>query len=385
MPSGEALVTRGAILLTGLMAVSGALRAAAADVPEIVIVRSVEELRQAELHRLDNGWEVRLGLADGGAEAGPWKLLYCLTRWVGEGEPRIHIEGAVQGKMLGPVFYTLRVPGRERRALAKMAMAAMAGPEGLYAAVVPVAWRGEFDLEVFAAKGELVARRRLAVKAAEPCYWAQFARGRERLVLKGAAPWVVRREVAAAIPQFSEALTLWPADAKREALRLAEGGEPLPGQVPSRRPAHRLTLALEDDAFVIRSKVKMVVWGDRRLLARWWVNDKAVLPPRPDGMEALQVGREVTRGKLLRVAFALPGFLGTPRAGDRIGLQVLYSPARVRPLPRARAEQELRHALADADVRIARVPMLSNRLDFAVTEGLLAWHERRFRERETDF
>ena len=385
MRSGNTLVTRGAVLLTGLVAVSGAVRAAAADVPEIAIVRSVEELRQAAPHRLGNGWEIRLGLADGGAEAGPWKLLYCLARWVGEGEPRIHIEGAVEGKMLGPVFYTVRMPGRERRALAKMAMAAMAGGEGLYAAVVPVAWRGEFDLDVFAAQGELVARRRLAVKAAEPCYWAQFALGRERLVLKGAAPWVVRREVAAAIPQFSEALSLWPANAKREALRLAEGGEPLPGQVPSRHPAHRLTLALEDDAFAIRSKVKMVVWGDRRLLARWWVNGKAILPPRPDGVEALRVGRAVTRGKSVRVAFALPGFLGTPRAGDRIGLQVLYSPAMIRPLPKARAEEELLHALADADVRNARVPMLSNRLDFLLTEGLLAWRERRFRERETEF
>ena len=378
-------MSRQLALCVALAALAGALWAGERPVALLADVRTLDELRAAPAHRVGNGWEARLGLAGPGAEAGPWKLLFCLARWVGEGEPAIHIEGVVQGKMLGPVFYTVRVPGRERRALAEMAMAAMAGREGLYAAVVPVAWQGEFDLEVFGAKGELVARRRLAVKAAEPCYWAQFARGRERLVLKGAAPWVVRREVAAAIPQFSEALSLWPANAKREALRLAEGGEPLPGQVPSRHPAHRLALALEDDAFVIRSEVKMLVWGDLHLLARWWVNDKAVLPPRPDGMEALQIGRAVTRGKSVRVAFALPGFLGTIRAGDRIGLQVLYSPARIRPLPRARAEEELLHALADADVRNARVPMLSNRLDFVLTEGLLGWQERRFRERETEF
>jgi len=71
------LVTRAAILLTGLVTMSGVVRAGAAAVPQIATVRTLEELRQATPHRLTNGWAVRLGLGEPGAEAGPWKLLYC--------------------------------------------------------------------------------------------------------------------------------------------------------------------------------------------------------------------------------------------------------------------------------------------------------------------
>ena len=76
---------------------------------------------------------------------------------------------------------------------------------------------------------------------------------------------------------------------------------------------------------------------------------------------------------------------GVKGVGDRVGLQVLYSPSRIRQLPTARHGDELLHALAVADAAVARVPLLSNRLDFALTEGLLEWRERRARERETDF
>ena len=66
----------------------------------------------------------------------------------------------------------------------------------------------------------------------------------------------------------------------------------------------------------------------------------------------------------------LPENLGPLKAGDRVGVQVLYSPAFVKTLPKSRAVESLRLASrADRSVR-ATAPLLSNRIEFEVTERM---------------
>ena len=368
---------------------------------EIAEVRTLEELRQAEAHRLANGWEVRLGLGEPGDEAGPSRLLYCMAKYVGEGEPRIAFKGAFRGRLLGPVFFTL---AEDEHARGQMAMQATAPAEALYGAVLATAWRGNYVVRVRGQEGKVVCRRLIKVVDERPCYWAQFATGRRRLVRKGAAPWVVRRRVAAAMPTFPQAAPLVLLRDGQIALHGGpRGGMPLPGRIPpgepwasfltnpevwarkKGEPAHPLQLTLEDDAFVVRSWFRLVTWPDLRLLARWWVEGKPVVPPRTDRIEATSLGRAIAYGRVMKVAFALPDYLGELGVGDRVGLQVLYSPGMVRQLPRTRPAGELLRAVEPAHAAAANVPLLSNRLDLVLTRDLLEWQKRRAREVETDF
>jgi hypothetical protein len=101
------------------------------------------------------------------------------------------------------------------------------------------------------------------------------------------------------------------------------------------------------------------------------VDGEPVIPARTDRIEAISIGRAVTYTQLVEVGFGLPESLGPLEAGDRVGLQVLYSPAFVKTLPKNRAEEGLRLAsLADRSVR-ATVPLLSNRIEFEVTERMV--------------
>ena len=47
---------------------------------------------------------VRIGLGDGGDEAGPWKLVYCLANYTADGDATLSHKGQTFGQMLGPVF-----------------------------------------------------------------------------------------------------------------------------------------------------------------------------------------------------------------------------------------------------------------------------------------
>jgi hypothetical protein len=45
----------------------------------IADVKTLEDLQNVETIHVNKRWAVRLGLSDGGKDAGPWKLLYCLA------------------------------------------------------------------------------------------------------------------------------------------------------------------------------------------------------------------------------------------------------------------------------------------------------------------
>lgn len=58
-------------------------RRSQSDLPR---VQSLEDLQAVKPSRLDENWDVRLGLSDGGALASGWHVLYCLLSYRGEGE-----------------------------------------------------------------------------------------------------------------------------------------------------------------------------------------------------------------------------------------------------------------------------------------------------------
>jgi len=81
----------------------------------IADVETLQELQSVEPIHVDKRWAVRVGLADGGADAGPWKLLYCLADFPPEknAEPALPpLASELSGAMgsLGPVLFTVDDP-----------------------------------------------------------------------------------------------------------------------------------------------------------------------------------------------------------------------------------------------------------------------------------
>lgn len=392
--------------LVCLLALSGVVAAGEGAVPELAAVRTMGELEAAAAHRLPSGWVVRLGLGEPGELAGPWKLLYCHATYEGGGDPSFRINGELHAQILGQVFYTVTDPKRgRRRAIARKAFV-VAAPQrtALYCVIVPMAWSGAYRVRVLSPKGKVLAERIVRVERPRPCHWAQFATSREGPAKEGEAAWLPRREAWAAVPAFGESASMLAFDRRLEAGAPPKHKQPLPGIVPleppwawrmlgnriaERRqgePLCQLLLAREGAAYVVRGALPMLAWPDITLLARWWVNGKAVVPPRSDEHEMIQLGRVARFATEMKVALGFPAFLGELNPGDRVGLQVLYSPGTIQQLPRTRAaEGEMLKAMANLRRDAAPMPLLSNRLDLTLTDAMLELARRRGARWETDF
>jgi len=382
---------RSCVLLAAIVAAcSGGER----TIPDVA---ALEALEAFEPHRLATGWEVRLGLGEAGADAGPWRLLYCLARYVGDdAKPSFSVDGKVYGRLLGPVFCTT---SGEARAVSQMAMWASAPREGLFCSLVLVAWEGAYKLRVVSPKGRTLAQRELVVKTPRPCPWQQFARGRRTLAREGEPSCCVRAKAYAACPSFGECASIWPPSDRQVEFAARQGGTPLPGRIPLGGPweellgakevrqlregerRHPLRLTLDGKAFVVRAGVKMVDWPDLHVLARWWVNGRPVIPKRSEGMEMIQLGRLLSYAREMKVAVGWPDSLGNLGEGDKVGLQVLYSPGMTEQIPRKRADGKLLCAAFAGDEDVARVPLLSNRIDFTITQALLDARSQAAREK----
>ena len=84
----------------------------APGVPEIAEVQTMEDLEAVAPIRLERGVEVRLGLNDGGEDAGPWRLLYCLKKRVALDTPGDvaavpTVPLTADALPLGPVMFTV--------------------------------------------------------------------------------------------------------------------------------------------------------------------------------------------------------------------------------------------------------------------------------------
>jgi hypothetical protein len=92
--------------------------------------------------------------------------------------------------------------------------------------------------------------------------------------------------------------------------------------------------------------------------------------PRSDDEQEISISRELLREREMSVKFALPHSLGKAAVGDRVAVQLMYSPL---PIERIYTERVLPNRIKalHAQGAEAALPQLSNRLELEVTPAML--------------
>ena len=351
----------------------------------IADVKTLEELRSVGAIHMDKRWAVRVGLVDGGADAGPWKLLYCLADFPPEKNaepdlppPASELSGMVGS--LGPVMFTVDDPAVLQRSPQPAAGDGMTESGLIYCAAIPTAWKGTYRIRVWTWDKRLLAERVIRVEQPVPNYWQDLVGselyppsmrpGPYGLVGPSAAYPSYEREFIWSLPR-GEAEPLGPATA-------------LPGQIPAgnglyleqflaleipketNRP-NPIKLSVVAGQLRIDAPVEMATPSGHHLLARWWVNDEPV-PPVPPGNVSYSASGDPRPAKSFSFPLTLPAHLRA-KAGDQITLQVLSCPGGFEYLwaerfrPSERPSQAIRTSW--------RLPLLSEPLEFVATSKML--------------
>jgi hypothetical protein len=363
---------------------------------EIPYVRSLADLKTRTLIPVDGDWQVALGWGDAGPAGGPWRLLYCWAEYTGqEARPSLPQGVTLLDQELGPVQVTVAPSAtyRMERLMKRLRMETQGFTprRGLYAAVVPVAWEGEYHISILGSNGTRVGQAVWKIEKPEPCGWHIMASGKE-----GGAPGEPDSTVApdgwAVVPKLQPLLPIWQPTPETEAKALQATMRSLPGQVPSplfwlgeaAGPAWEkaeadaagvkqtagLKLTLEGRDLVIRSEVDIEMDAHVNLAVRWWVGDRPV-PARRSEVPVLNEARRMTEaGTERKVRFRVPISVGEVKAGDRVGLQVMHSPAGFSAIQKERDHAQM----MEAEKRLSRLPnvlLLSNRLELKVEPWML--------------
>lgn len=377
------------LLVALVLAALGTHAMAGEAAREIPDVKTVNQLVEAQPHGLSGGYEVRLGIGEPGAEAGPWVLLYCYAKRVEEAsQPRPRSKNRPPGERLGPVFYGVEGPGGGVPLKHKGREEPILPREDLFCSVVPMAWPGAYTIRVRSEEGKLLAVRRFDVPKPRPCLWQQFVCAREGPT-KDDPLYVAGGPGFAAAPALIGTDGLWGPNS-HDTVRLDwfPNGLPLPATVPAvwpwrgrldwalSRPEEQLfplKLRIEAGQFVVGGGHTLPDWSDYQLLSRWWVNGKPVEPAQIDEIPA--PGRRTTmHGGNLKIGFGWPASLRNVQVGDRLGLQVLFSPEMFHPILKDEEGPRLDCSLSLRGT--PRMPLLSNRLDFIVTPELMAARQK---------
>jgi len=303
--------------------------------PTLAYVTCLADLRALKPILVHDGWELRVGLADGGSDAAGWKLIYCLrTRTspasIKDNRARaIHMVGS--STMLGPLQFEVRPRALARKeilAVQSLQMAEMIyvgaparreqAVEELYGGTVPL-WPDGAELVLLGPSDPKTFRGKPIARADLPGYnrpyvWQPLLHddddkdqaGHVRRVERDEPPdrpYAINTRPRTVSPRqiATNPLYAW-SPATREPYLLPAAG--LPGQfppaggyewkylhptaVPASQPApppaapadaadFPIRLSLEKDQFVLTSRgVLELDEPVERLLARWWVNGKPV-------------------------------------------------------------------------------------------------------------
>ena len=158
---------------------------AAGQVAKIPDVKSLDELRILDAATVLDTWDVRVGLVDAGAEAGPWRLLCCHLKYIGppDGSRRLKLPSStyVSSRPLGPVSYMVdpanaKIHHATGKVLRAFPTAGEKDTERLYVGAVPLALKGQWRLTVWSAGLRAIAMRVLKAPADRRCQWRVFAR-----------------------------------------------------------------------------------------------------------------------------------------------------------------------------------------------------------------
>jgi hypothetical protein len=361
-----------------MVAAVGLCASSAFGAEELKKVGTVGELRAVPMVRVDGGWNVRLGYGDSGTAGGPWVVVYCEAAFVGKEGARGPVPERPGFEALGPVMVKA-VWDDEKRVAQQVKDAEVKVADGLYGVTVPLR-RGTCVISVEDAQGHALVEKKLVfAEAPAATTWQTFAQPYRRGEAQGV-------RVAGA----SEAATLRIEGRQMLAdleARVREGGgdgvtrlgvAALPGMLPTNakwfsapeRDAafFPLMLTLNEGKFVIRTEgPKVDAWAPGHMLARWWVNKKPVAAERRADRGTQEL-RKVEEADTMVVDFGYPAALGAVKAGDEIGLQVIYAP----------------HGYDTGDAGVMKmaqqrgfsVPMWSDVLEFALTKELMALREK---------
>lgn len=367
------------------------------SISKIAEVSTIAELKAVSPILLAKGWEIRLGVSDAGPDGGPWKLLYCLERHTEdtdayESHSRGVKETELSTKPLGPVRFSVDDPGSppKQRYGSLASQVRMIAGDAVFCALIPIAWKGDYRIRVYANDGRVLEQRILRIDENHTSYWMPFVAEyditddpEEEHDIQSPAE-VLDNEGTSSHPNIRGTCCIW-----RGASESADiDREPLPGRLPGPRagplfglpeeegPASSSSLKLSVDGNILRIDAPAPVLRSslaRHLLARWWLNGQPV---------AAHLARDESRRKYSRssqfvasfqLGLSVPGCVHAS-TGDRVGLQIVYCPAGYSPLPsRRRAVDAISQSLQAAPDLYPwqKVPLLSDRIEFTVTQDML--------------
>lgn len=382
-------------------------------------ITTLEDLRGLEPVHLDDDWDVRVGLADGGKDAGPWRVLYCLVTYRKEGAPAKMPTDEIDGhNQLGPLSYSVGVEPRIAEVMGSvLRQLRQENPrEYLYAACIPLGGKGSYAIKVM--KPDRVALFESVVEVTEPEPSPWFALADPEHARAASSDLVVRIDGFPAHPKFESGdpmlcfdpmgIPLLPSDAGEQVKRAdrereedrgdAERANFLPGAVPlatqwqdlvegngprqarvREGKTYPLKLKIEKNALVISSPAKIFTDLDEKFLVRWWVNAKPILAEGA-AVHASGWSRSIRERMeyrdTVRVALRLPEYLGKLEAGDRVRVQVLYCPEGYLQLARGGMVEPLemetlKQGMASIDAPRPTFPLQTNSASFEVSEEML--------------
>ncbi len=410
--------------------------------PLVPTVTSLGDLRKLHPILVHEGWQLRVGLADGGSEAIGWKLVYCLrTRTeqakdvkrgrlrtggiripIGPLQARVNRGGlrrledmVMQHLEMAEMIY-LGAPARREEAV-----------EELFCATVPL-WPEGGELILLgpsddkALRNKPLARRDLP-RMGRPYAWLPLLydsqendQDQARQIQADDPPppcvinacprpaWPVQTSynpLYASSPKTPERYLL-PERSLSGQLPPAGGYEwkylhhgakaaTAPAQPPVRPsddPSYPIRLTLEQDHFVLTSRGVLELYEPHeRLLARWWVNGKAVEVSGHEEVKeeiklVARLMRALVEGKMrtIRIPAALPPLLGKLAGGDIIRLQVLYASGGFEERP---GDHLSKGTFGHADAYYpAFGPMLSNPIEFFATPAMIAAGQKAAKEQQ---
>jgi hypothetical protein len=349
-------------------------------VDTIADVKTLGDLRGLPVIHLENGWDVRIGLKDPDADAGPYRLIYCLASATNT-DPRQLGDGEFG---LGPVSVDLIDQKIAESKKALDVVKSFGKGEKLFCQVLPIGWKDDLLIRVRQGK-RIVLEKQLGKSKHEPFCWTQFS---TRQPVKSDHPeYVISTSSAAECPSiygWASILQTWSSTDSAASPQTPPVDSPLPGDgnlpgkwrdyfLPNIKSDDVLVLNIEHDKFTLQAVDDILESSPpSHLLGRWWVND-APINAKPDEeaeaqqeMAALQ--ERTTNTDHLEISMGLPLFLGQLKIGDHVGLQVMYAPSVQRIVNRRMARL---HSQMKAAEHSVSVPLVTNRVDFTIDEHLL--------------
>jgi hypothetical protein len=314
--------------------------------PLIADVRTVGDLRAVPAVQIGAELRVHFGVAE--SKLGPWMMVYCLAESDGTQLDRRRDD---QNEPLGPV--SVAWYGEREVAVKKQTSrpaAVIKGPV-LFSRTLVANGAGLQHLKILGPAGEEITTREFRFAHPRGTSWGVFKTSHDS----------VDHEGAAACPLIS-------GDFGRSLPTLPDGSVDDQALLPGidDRPTGDIELSIRGGAFVVHCGQKMFEWPDDLLLARWWRNGVAIDAPYIQP-KMLQAGRQIVETNEFVIPFDVPPRLGPVHSGDKVAIQILYSPGATSLPPPTGAQ----HYSQLNTVKSADPPRISDRLKFDITDDLV--------------